>query len=226
MITENKVIYLSEMLSFWQQLSHGEKEEIITKSQLMHYEKGEIVHTKQAECTGVLVVVEGAFRSYIAAPNGREITLFELYERDVCMLSAACAFRNITYDINLMATEKSIAILVDSATFKALAQQNHYAMAFLLELTQDKLSEILYTLEQAVFFPLDQRIANYLYEQYKTVNSKELYLTHEMIANHLGSSREVISRILKKFEEENIVTLSRGRMTLMDIAKLLEKRSS
>lgn len=222
----DKVVYLAGMLPFWQQLSQGEKEEIITKSHIIHYEKGEIVHAKHIECTGVLIVIEGAFRSYISTPNGREITLFELYERDICMLSAACVFRNITYDISLSATEESSAILIDSTTFKDLAQNNHSVLEFLLELTQNKLSDVLYTLEQAVFFPVDQRIANYLYEQYKATLSKELYLTHEMIANHIGSSREVVSRILKKFEKEKILALSRGRMILMDIAKLLTKSSS
>ncbi|WP_054741039.1 Crp/Fnr family transcriptional regulator [Cellulosilyticum ruminicola] len=218
-----KVNYLEEILPFWKSLLQSEKEELVQNSSIAQYDQGEIVHVKNAECTGILIVINGAFRSYIAAPSGREITLFKLYERDICMLSAACVFSNITYDINLCAIEEAKAIIIESTTFKALAQKNSAVLEFLLYITQSKLSDVMYTLEQAIFFPLDYRIAQFLYEQSLISETNDLELIHEMIANHLGSSREVVSRILKKFEKEGLVTLTRGHIKIKDSGQLLDK---
>lgn len=78
----------------------------------------------------------------------------------------------------------------------------------------------MYVLEQAVFFSLDSRISNFLIEESNLINSNTLYLTHESIANHLGSAREVISRILKKFEKDEIIQVSRGNIKILNFEKL------
>ncbi len=91
---------------------------------------------------------------------------------------------------------------------------------FLLNLTQDKLSNVMGVLEQAIFFSLDSRISNLLIEQSNFTNSNVLYITHESIANHLGSAREAVSRILKKFEKNKIIEISRGKIKLLDIDAL------
>ena len=90
----------------------------------------------------------------------------------------------------------------------------------MLEVTQGKLSEIMWVLEQVVFFSLDYRLADYLINQYYLKNSLEINIIHETIANDLGSSREVISRMLKRFEKDNIVKVNRGCVKIIDIEKL------
>ena len=152
--------------------------------------------------------------------NNNIRTLFRLLERDVCILSASCVFQNITYDINLEAEEESLAIIIDSSIIKDLSQSNTHVLEFLFNLTQNKLSEVMYVLEQAVFFSLDSRISNFLIEESNLINSNTLYLTHESIANHLGSAREVISRILKKFEKDEIIQVSRGNIKILNFEKL------
>ncbi|MGL5694606.1 MAG: Crp/Fnr family transcriptional regulator, partial [Peptostreptococcaceae bacterium] len=110
--------------------------------------------------------------------------------------------------------------------FKELSQTNINVLNFLLNITQNKLSEIMYVLEQTVFFSLDNRISNFLLSQYNLTNSNVIYITHESIANHLGSAREAISRILKNFEKNNIIEVSRGKIKLLDIDKLNDLASS
>ncbi|MCC3868678.1 Crp/Fnr family transcriptional regulator [Terrisporobacter mayombei] len=213
----NKEYIFEETLPFFKKLSEEEKSELILKSSVVKYEKGEIVHSKNSSCTGLLVTISGNFRVFISAPSGRQITLFKLYDRDVCMLSASCAFTNLTYDVNLESQSNSEAIIIDSSLIKKLSSSNFEVMNYILNLTQDKLSEVMYILEQATFFSLDERITNYLLEQSRYTDSCLLYITHENIANELGSSREVISRILKKFEKEGKIEVSRGKVKLINL---------
>lgn len=211
---------LKENLPFYNNLSSKEIKDLISKSYLSSYKKGEIIHNKNSTCTGVLITISGQFRTFISAPSGREITLFRLLERDICILSASCAFKNITYDVNLESEEQSIALIIDSSFFNELSKSNTHVLSFLLNLTQDKLSNVMQVLEQAVFFSLDSRISNLLIEQSNFTNSNVLYITHESIANHLGSAREAVSRILKKFEKNKIIEISRGKIKLLDIDAL------
>lgn len=220
MLNLDKRELLKENLPFFNELSSNEISELISNSFIASYKKGEIVHNKNSACTGILVTISGQFRTFISAPSGREITLFRLIERDVCILSAACAFKNITYDVNLESEGESLAIIIDSSFFNELSKSNTYVLSFLLNVTQNKLSEIIYVLEQAVFFTLDSRISNLLLEQSSLTNSNILYITHESIANHLGSAREAVSRILKKFENNGLIQVSRGKVNLLDLDKL------
>lgn len=213
----DKEYYLKETLPFFDDLTQKEKNEVISKSLITEYKKNEIVHSRSSACTGLLITLSGNFRVYISAPNGRQITLFKLYDRDVCMLSASCAFKNLNYDVNLEAQDDSKAIILDSSLIKKLSKSNFNVMKFLLDLTQDKLSQTMYVLEQATFFSLNERITDYLLEQSRYKNSSSLYITHENIANELGSSREVISRILKKFEKDGKVEISRGKIKIINL---------
>ena len=220
MLNIDKKKILEEILPFFNSLSVKESQELISKSILIKYEEGKIVHNKNSTCTGLLITISGQFRTFISAPSGREITLFRLLDRDVCILSASCAFQNITYDINLESEKESLAIIIDSSIIKDLSKSNAKVLEFLLNITQNKLSEVMYVLEQAVFFSLDSRISNFLIEESNLTNSSTLYLTHESIANHIGSSREVVSKILKKFERDDIIEISRGKLKILNIEKL------
>lgn len=213
----DKEYYLKEALPFFKHLNDEDKDEIIYKSFISKYKKGELIHSKHSSCTGLIITLSGNFRTFISAPSGRQITLFKLYERDVCMLSASCAFQNLTYDVNLEAQSDSSAIIIDSSLIKKLAETNINVMNYILNLTQDKLSEVMYVLEQSIFFSLDEKITDYLLSQSRYENSKKLYITHENIANELGSSREVISRILKKFEKDGKIKVSRGKIEIINL---------
>lgn len=213
----NKELYLKETLPFFEYLTQEEKNELISKSYIGEYENGEIVHSKNASCTGLLITLSGNFRGFISGPNGRQITLFKLYERDVCMLSASCVFQNLNYDVSLEAQWNCSAIIIDSSFVKKLCESNFQVMNFLLNLAQDKLSQVMYVLEQTIFFSLDDRIKDFLLNESRYQNSSIIYLTHENIANELGSSREVISRILKRFEKESLIEVSRGKIKLTNL---------
>lgn len=217
MIDIDKKELLKENLPFFDKLTSEEIIKLIDKSSIVKYEKGELIYGKKSSCTGILINIYGQFRTFISSQSGREITLFKLLDRDVCVLSASCVFKNITYDINLEAELDSLAIIIDSSFIKKLSETNNHVLNFLLDLTQDKLSEVLSVIEKTMFFSLENRVANFLIDEYNLINSDIIYITHENIANNLGSAREAISRVLKKFEKDNLLKISRGKIKLLDI---------
>jgi CRP/FNR family transcriptional regulator, anaerobic regulatory protein len=215
-----KESYLRNNLPFFKDLSEKEVEGLFSSSRMESYGKGEFIHSKNKACTGVVLVVNGQLRSFMSAFSGKEITLFRLFELDICMLSASCVFQNLTYDINLEAEKDSSVIIIDSSFFKKLSDNNTSVQSFFLNLTQNSLSEIMWVLEQVVFFSLDNRLSSYLINQYYLNDSNDIYITHDGIANDLGSAREVISRMLKKFEKDGLVKISRGIIKIVDIEGL------
>lgn len=220
MIHKNKEIYLKNNLPFFNDLSKKELEELILKSSIEEYKEGTLIHSKNSPCTGIILVVSGNLRSFMSSNQGKEITLFKLFDLDICILSSSCMYQNLTYDINLEAEKDSSVIIIDGEFFKELSSNNIYIQNFVLNLTQSKLSEIMWVLEQTVFFNLENRLANFLINQYYLDDSITINTTHDTIANHLGSSREVISRILKRFEHDDLVKLSRGSIKLTNLEKL------
>lgn len=213
-------LFLKDNLPFFNDLSKSELKGLVSASSVQKYNTGELVHSKNSACTGIVLVLNGQLRSFMSSNSGKEITLFRLFERDICMLSSSCVYQDLTYDINLEAEKDSSVIIIDSKFFKEISSNNLSIQNFFLTLTQDKLSEIMWVLEQVVFFSLDSRVASFLIDQYYIYNSININITHDTIANNLGSAREVISRILKRFEKDKIVELSRGSIKIIDIKKL------
>lgn len=216
----DKNLYFKESLPFFKDLSEKEKTLLYNASRIEEYKRGELISSKYSSCTGLVIVISGQLRSFMSSLSGKEITLFKLFKNDLCILSSSCFYQNLTYDINLQAVENSHIIIIDGNFFKELINQNISAQKFILEITQSKLSEVLWVLEQVVFFNLDYRLSDYLINQYYLKNSDKISITHEIIANDLGSSREVISRMLKRFEKDNIVKVSRGCIKIINIEKL------
>ena len=216
----NKELIFKESLPFFKNLSKEEKNILYDASHIEEYKTGELIYSKYKSCTGLVLVANGQLRSFMSSLSGKEITLFKLFEKDLCILSSSCFYQNLSYDINLQAVDNSSLIIIDGKLFKDLLNQNISIQKFMLEVTQSKLSEIMWVLEQVVFFNLDYRLADYLINQYYLKNSLEINITHEAIANDLGSSREVISRVLKRFEKYNIVKVSRGCIKIINIEKL------
>lgn len=146
--------------------------------------------------------------------------MFRLIDRDICLLSASCVFKNLTYDISLEAEKDSLVLIIEGAYLKKLSESNSHVQKFLFDLTQDKLSEVMWIIEQIVFLNFDRRLANFLLNQSYLENSNTLKITHDAIANHLGSAREVVSRMLKRFENEGLIKMSRGTIEIINLEKL------
>lgn len=215
-----KNTYYQETLKFWKDLSDNQKALLNQSIIKKHFNKGEAMRSGSENCSGLFLLERGQVRAYIVSENGKEITLYRLFERDVCIFSASCIMKNIDFDIFIETEKETIAYLIPTPIFDKLSKESLAVQAFTNELMASRFSEVMWIMEQALFMTLDKRLAIFLLEQSNIEESDNVKITHEKIANHLGSAREVVTRMLKYFQNEGMVTLNRGTIQLIDRKKL------
>ena len=213
---------LLTQLPFWSNLSDTEAELLLSAAKPISYKQGENIHSPSKECIGVLLVKHGELRTYILSESGKEVTLFRLNESETCILSASCLLSNITFDVFIDAQEDTEVLLINSAVFAQLQNDNLYVENFALRLAVDRFSDVMWAMEQILFMSFDARLAIFLLDETSKTGEDNLTLTHEQIARYIGSAREVVSRMLKYFESEGVVELHRGGLKITDKPALLK----
>ncbi len=211
---------LRRAFPFWEHLSQAEKERLVDHTRPLHYPKGGSVHRGDEDCVGILLVKKGQLRVYMLSEDGRDVTLYRLFEGDVCILSASCVLEAITFDVCIDAEEETDVFQISSQTFRALSEQNIYVKCYGYQLTTTRFSDVMWTMQQILFMRADRRLAIFLWDEISKSGSDEIHMTHEQIARYMGSAREVVSRLLKYFASEGIVTLFRGGIRIVDKNKL------
>lgn len=211
---------LAEMLPFWNMLNEYEQSRIVDNTLLHLYKDGQNVHGRNEHCTGVIAVKKGRLRIYLLSNEGKEVTLFRLLDRDVCLLSASCIMKNISFDIYVDAEELTELFIVNPATYEDIARNNQAAGNFMTELISMRFSEAMWVMEQILFMKMDKRLAMFILEQSSLEGGDTITLTHEQIAGHMGTAREVISRMLKYFSNEGILSVSRKGIIVLDRKRL------
>lgn len=191
--------------------------ESVTEKQIP---KGTVIHDGTTGCTGLLAVRSGLLRAYILSEEGREITIYRLFERDICLFSASCMLQSIQFDVNIEAEQDTRLLVVPAGVWQSLCQESAALANFTNELMADRFTNVMWLIEQILWKSLDKRVAEFLLEEMTVEDSEVLKLTHEMVAAHLGTAREVVTRMLRYFQNEGIVKLSRGTIEILDVAKL------
>ncbi len=220
MLKEKDRAYLNDTLSFWKKLTRAQKDLLSQAVEKKHFHTGEFMHGGEEQCSGLFLLQSGQVRAYMISESGREITLYRLMDRDVCIFSASCIMKNISFDIYIETEKDTEAYLIPTAIFRKLSEESLAVQAFTNEIMASRFSEVMWILEQALFTRMDKRLADFLIEQTNLEESDTLAITHERIANHLGTAREVITRMLKYFQEEGAVSLNRKTITILDKEKL------
>jgi CRP/FNR family transcriptional regulator len=211
---------LQNTFPFWDKLAGDEKRLLLDNTSDLVYEAGQYVLNAENDCLGVLIVKSGELRVYLMAEDGRAITLYRMFPGDVCILSAGCILRNITFDVFIDAEKKSEVRLVAAYVFDQLQTGNIHVENFALRLAAEKFSDVMWTMEQMLFKRFDQRLAAFLYDEIIKSGSPSLAFTHEQIAKYVGSAREVVSRMMKKFEDDGIVKIHRGGVEVINKERL------
>ncbi|MGM9550938.1 MAG: Crp/Fnr family transcriptional regulator [Clostridia bacterium] len=207
-------------LSFWNNLTDNEKETAVRGSVVKTYNKGTYIYGFTDACLGFVYVKKGSIRVYITSDEGREITLFHIAEGDKCILSSACALSGVLLDVQMVAEEDIELLAIGAGTFEKLAQSNIYVKSFAYELTSKRLSSVVWILEQILFSHFDSRMAQFLISAYERTGEKTIKMTQETIAREVNSAREVVARMLKQFENDGIISIKRGTITIKDLNAL------
>ncbi len=219
-ITREDESFMCDTLGFWKDLTNQQK--LILKEAVMikDFTAGESMHSSSDHCSGLFLIRSGQVRAYILSETGKEITLYRLFDRDVCIFSASCIMKNITFDIYVEVEKDTKAYLLPTAMFRKLSEETLAIQIFTNNLMASRFSDVMWIMEQALFTSFDKRLASFLQEQMVIEESTTLVITHEKIAAHLGTAREVVTRMLKYFQNDGIVALRRGTIEILSEEKL------
>ena len=197
---------------FWESLTETQRTEIVNNTTRNLCEKKTRLHFGGGECAGVQIIGSGRARVFITSPGGGDITLFRLLDGDVSILSAACMLNGMETDCEIYTIPKKV--------YRKLYDESGAVKDYTMEMISEKFSDIMWLFNQFVFSNVASRIAGALLEHRAIEGGDELKLTHEDIAKDAGTAREVVSRILKQFQADGLVKLTRGKVTVIDAGKL------
>ena len=207
-------------LPVWKDLTPEQRERIAGVIEYREVKKGTHIHDSSADCLGLVIVKSGQLRTYILSEDGREITISRLFEYDVSLLSASCVMPDMQFNIMIEAEKDSAFWSIPACLFKNLVDESLAVSNFSRNLLSSNFSELMWLIEQIMWKSVDKRLAAFLIEECQLEGSQVLKVTHEKIANHLGTAREVVTRMLRYFQSEGMVQLTRGTIEITDKAKL------
>ena len=211
---------LGDYLVFWSKLQPQQQEALARAAVLRTVPKGTVLHNGAEDCVGLLLVTQGRLRAVTCSDTGREITLYRLLERDMCLFSASCILRGVDFDVTVEAETDASFYQIPAPVYQGLMQDSAAVANYTNEVMAARFSDVMWLLDQALNKRLDSRLAAFLLEEAEMEGGLTLPLTHEEIARRLGSAREVVTRMLRYFQGEGMVSLSRGAITLTDRRKI------
>ena len=214
---------LRDFFPIWNQLASGQQETLIESTIQRAIPKGTLLHSGSMDCTGLLLVQHGQLRAYILSEEGREITLYRLLEGDICLFSASCMMRSIQFEVMIEAEKDTELWIIPADSYKSVMDQSAPLANFTNEVMAGRFSDVMWLLEQILWKRFDQRLAGFLLEESALEGTDVLKITHEAIGSHMGNPREVVTRMLRYFQSEGLVRLSRGTVEITD-ADGLENR--
>jgi CRP/FNR family transcriptional regulator len=165
-------------------------------------------------CAAIAFLFAGQVRVYKCGENGREITLYEIGRGETCILNASCILGSNSYPANAVTATAGEMLLVPAAEFKRLLGSHETLRSFVFSILSERLTEVMQLVNEVAFGRMDVRLLDYLLE--KSCDGL-VSATHQKIANDLGSSREVVSRLLKELEHQGKVSLARNAVSILEL---------
>ena len=213
---------VKDFFPMWDRLSPGQRDRLSAAVLERRVGKNEIIHSGDMDCTGLFLIRSGQLRAFILSDEGREISIYRLFERDICLFSASCIMRSIQFQVTIQAEKDSLLWVIPAEVYRQIMEESAPLANYTNEIMASRFSEVMWLMEQVMWKSLDKRVAAFLLEEVSIEGTSHLKITHETIANHLGSHREVITRMLRYFQNEGMVKLSRGAVRILDPARLEE----
>ena len=211
---------LSEYFPIWDKLTTDQQERISSISEFRKFKSGTVLHDGSPECMGMLLVKSGQLRAYLLSDEGREVTICRFFEMDICLFSASCVMPNMQFEVFIEAEKDTELWVIPACLYQNLMDESLVLSNYSHGLVMGHFSEVMWLMEQIMWKSFDKRLASFLLEETAVEGSDTLKLTHEKIANHLGTAREVVTRMLRYFQNEGLVKLTRGSVIVEDAKRL------
>ena len=196
--------------------------ELKREAQFMKIPAGHDIFVDGDRVDGIALLLSGVVRVYKIGETGREITLYRFGLGQSCILSANAILSQKSFPAIATVEEDAEAIMIPADVFRSWVNKYDLWREFVFDLLSERLSTVMAVVDEVVFKRMDRRVASWLLNQAKVQNP--MRVTHQEIAAELGSSREVISRILEDFSREELIESGRGTTEVLDFEGL-ESRS-
>ena len=206
----------SSFFPVWERLTPQQQATLSGSVLSRRVRRGDVIHQGDGDCTGLLLVKSGQLRVFMLSEDGREITLYRLFERDLCLFSASCMMRSIQFDITIQAEKDAELWVIPAETYRQVMEESAPLSNFTNEVMAARFSDVMWLIEQVLWKSFDRRLAAFLLEESAIEGTRTLKITHELIGNHMGNPREVVTRMLRYFQGEGLVRLSRGTVEIVD----------
>ena len=203
-------------LPIFDKLTKSQQDTLTNAAFIRKFSKSAILHNGLQDCTGLILVLNGQLRAFTISDDGREITMYRLFERDICLFSASCIMNSIQFDITIAAEKDTEVLVIPSEIYKSIMDVSAPLANYTNEVMASRFSDVMWLIDQVMWKSFDKRLADFLMNEANIEGTSILKITHETIGNHLGNPREVVTRMLKYFSEESLVRLSRGTVELCD----------
>lgn len=181
---------------------------------LVRIDAGQLIASDGQACDQLSLVLTGSVRVYKLADSGREITLYRIKKGDSCVLTASCIMSNAHFPAMAVTETEVEALVLPAPQAKKWMALDEVWRGFVFELVARRLGEVISVVEDLAFYRMDRRIAAYLLAM--SLHDERLSITHQQIAADLGTSREVVSRIIKEFASRGLLLTARGSIELRD----------
>lgn len=207
---------LDSYFPIWNKLTAAQQQLLSRNASTRAVAKGTILHNGSADCTGLFLVRSGQLRAYINSDEGREITVYRLFDRDICLFSASCMLNSLQFEITIVAEKETDLWVIPPDIYKSVMLESAPLSNYTNEIMAARFSEVMWLIEQIMWKSMDKRVSEFLLAEAAIEGTNNLKITHETIANHLGTHREVVTRMLKYLQNEGAVRLTRGAVEIID----------
>ena len=207
---------IAQFFPVFSQLTPQQQKMVLDYTAIRTVPAGTVVHNGAVECTGFLLVRSGQLRAYTLSEEGREVTIYRLFDHDCCLFSAACIMSSLQFEVIIETEKDSEIFIIPPSIYQKLMNESLPVSKYTNDLMASRFSEVMWLMEQIMWKSFDKRLAAFLVEESSIEGTKLLKITHEKIANHMGTAREVVTRMLRYFLGEGLVKLARGTIEITD----------
>ena len=192
------------------ELPAAARERLWARMQSMRVPAGTVLFDDHQACEGFPFVVSGSIRVIKASPSGRELPLYRVAPGETCVISSSCLLGHEDYNARGVTESETLLMLLPKAVFDEMMAERPFR-DFVFHLFAERIADLMQLIEEVAFRKLDQRLAALLLGK-----GRVLHVTHQQLADELGSVREIVSRLLKSFAEQGLVKLAREQVEIID----------
>jgi CRP/FNR family transcriptional regulator len=218
MLDENHFERISLALPFLQSASPQLIRDFKDNAYFAKIPSGRDIFVEGDEVDGIALMMSGVVRVYKLGETGREITLYRFGEGESCVITANAILNQQGFPAIAQVEQDAEAVMIPAEVFSNWVKQYDPWRDFVFSLVSDRLASVMEIVDEVAFQRMDRRVASFLLNRSKLQNP--ILITHQEIANEIGSSREVISRLLEDFSNRELVRLSRGEIQILDFEGL------